>query len=66
MDVIDVPFIYILNCLKYSFFYITVFIKNEPMITFYQLSNGINEFLVSNNVLMHVLFVFLSWLVPKI
>ena len=43
MDVIDVYFIYIFNCLKYSFFYIIVFIKNEPMITFYQLSNGINE-----------------------
>ena len=67
---------YIFNCLKYFLFYITVFIKNEPiectygsyvnLITIYQLSNGINGFLVSNNVLIHVLFVFLSSLVPKI
>ena len=30
------------------------------LITFDQLSNGINGFFVSNNVLIHVLFVFLS------
>ena len=64
------------NCLKYSYVCITVFIKNESfkfrygvyfnLFTFYQLSNGINGFLVFNNVLLHVSFVFLSCLVPNI